>query len=379
MGLKQNLQDIQTNLANAKTAIAQSITNKGVECSADEALSTYAEKIDNITSGGSGKYVVQDGTKFQVSTNLDLTNLDFSNVTDFKNMFAYTTLDELDFSIVQTNNAETMEYMFGNYSGTTLNGINNFDTSKVTNMRDTFRECSKLTSLDLSNWNTSKVTTMQQMFQNSRELTSLNLSNWNTINNTTMYYMFRECNKLTSLDISNWDVSNVTTLDCTFYNCRSLTSLDLSNWNTSNLEELNSTFYGCSKLTSLDLSNWNTSNVENMGEMFNGCTKLTSLDLSSFDTSKVTNMINFFYAYSNYSLVDLKLNDLGHNETCKQLELNKLSKLSKESVLFLFNNAFDRQSAGYTTPFNIKLHADTKALLTEDEIAIATNKGFTVV
>ena len=54
MGLQQNLNDIQTDLLNAKTAIAQSISNKGVECSADEALSTYASKIDSISGGGTG-------------------------------------------------------------------------------------------------------------------------------------------------------------------------------------------------------------------------------------------------------------------------------------------------------------------------------------
>ena len=79
------------------------------------------------------------------------------------------------------------------------------------------------------------------------------------------------------------------------------------------------------------------------------------------------------------ALTSLKLNDLGHYQSCTTLDLTPCSALTKDSILFLFNNAFDRATAGYTTAFTIKLNATTKALLTEDELAIATNKGFTVV
>ena len=78
------------------------------------------------------------------------------------------------------------------------------------------------------------------------------------------------------------------------------------------------------------------------------------------------------------ALTSLKLNDLGHNQSCTSLDLSDCSKLTKDSILYLFNNAFDRASAGYTYSFKITLNATTKALLTEEEIAIATNKGFTV-
>lgn len=86
MGLQQNLNNIQTNLLSAKTAIAQSISNKGVECSADEALSTYASKIDSISGGSTGgtgeKFVVPNGMKFGYSKVFDPTMFDISQVTD---------------------------------------------------------------------------------------------------------------------------------------------------------------------------------------------------------------------------------------------------------------------------------------------------------
>lgn len=87
-----------------------------------------------------------------------------------------------------------------------------------------------------------------------------------------------------------------------------------------------------------------------------------------------------FYMFSDCkSLSDFKLPDLGHNEGCITLDLSDCSALTKDSILYLFNNAFDRTAAGYNRAFTITLNGSTKALLSEDEIAIATNKGFTVV
>ena len=279
MGLQQNLNNIQTNLLAAKTAIAQSISNKGVECSADDKLSSFAEKIDSITTGSTGgtgdKIMLTNGTKFAYSTAFDPTLYDVSNITDMSEMFY---------------------------------------------------QCSGLTGeLDLSSWDTSNVTTME--------------------------YMFNQCSKLTSLDVSNWDTSKLTKITNMFNYCSKLTSLDVSNWDTSNISDMSNLFNGCSGLTSLDLSTWNISNLSVTNGMFSNCAALTSL----------------------------KLNDLGRYQYCTSLDLSFCSKLTKDSILFLFNNAFDRATAGYTTAFTITLNAATKALLSDDELAIATNKGFTVV
>ena len=162
-----------------------------------------------------------------------------------------------------------------------------------------------------------------------------------------------------------------------FSNCSRLTSIDLSGWNTSKVTDMRSMFYYCTGLTSIDLSGWNTSKVTDMDGMFLNCSRLTSIDLSSFSLiscTKVTDIFRF-----DINLANLQLPDLGHNQDSTSLDLSTCLKLTKDSVLYLFNNAFDRATAGYSKAFTIKLNATTKALLSEDEIAIATNKGFTVV
>lgn len=65
----------------------------------------------------------------------------------------------------------------GNFIDIDLSG---FNTSKVTNMENMFRNMSNLTTLNLSNFNTSQVTSMSHMFHDMSNLTTLNLSNFNT-------------------------------------------------------------------------------------------------------------------------------------------------------------------------------------------------------
>ena len=58
-------------------------------------------------------------------------------------------------------------------------------------------------------------------------------------------------------------------------------------------------FYGCSSLTNIDLSSFNASSVTNMSNMFKNCSSLTSVDMSMLDLSKVTTMNKMLYECSN--------------------------------------------------------------------------------
>ncbi|MCI3861559.1 BspA family leucine-rich repeat surface protein, partial [Lactococcus garvieae] len=180
---------------------------------------------------------------------------------------------------------------------TSIKGLENVDTSKVTNMSWMFSGCFALTSLDLSDFDTTKVTDMSHMFSGCFALTSLDLSDFDTSKVTNMQEMFSDCSALTSLDLSDFDISKVTDMSWLFNGCTSLTSLDLSDFDTSNVTSMYCMFQNCSALTSLDLSDFDTTKVTDMSCMFLGCPALTSLNLSDFDTSNVTykNMFYMFY------------------------------------------------------------------------------------
>ncbi len=233
-------------------------------------------------------------------------NLNTSNVTNMQYMFyGCKSLTSLDLSGFNTSNVTNMQYMFSGCESLTSLDISSFNTSNVTNMSYMFQYCYDLTSLDLSGFDTHNVTNMLYMFGGCKSLTGLDVSGFNTSNVSNMQHMFSGCKSLTSLDVSGFNTSNVTNMQFMFSGCESLTSLDISSFNTSNVMNMSYMFRYCSGLTSLDLSGFDTHNVTNMLSMFDGCSALTSLDVSGFNTSNVTNMESMFSGCKSLTSLDL--------------------------------------------------------------------------
>ena len=131
----------------------------------------------------------------------------------------YMDIRKLDTSKV-TNMSNTF-YMFGLKSpeNMTILGLDTLNTSNVTNMKETFFQAARHTTkfvIDLSKWDVSKVTTMYRMFYDTGYETTTfglgDLSGWDTSNVTTMYEMFCCTGKNANwyLDCSGWNVSKVT-------------------------------------------------------------------------------------------------------------------------------------------------------------------------
>ena len=183
---------------------------------------------------------------------------------------------------------------------TDIEGIENLNTEKVTNMGSMFSACYVLTSLDVSNFNTQNVENMNDMFWNCLSLTSLNVSNFDTQKVKYMSNMFYNCNSLTSLNVSNFDTQKVKYMSNMFYNCNSLTSLDVSNFDTQNVEDMSFMFSWCKGLNSLDLSKFDTQNVTDMSYMFWNSSALTTIYVSDkFVTTKVSSGAKMFQGCEN--------------------------------------------------------------------------------
>ena len=87
--------------------------------------------------------------------------------------------------------------------------VSMLDTSHVTDMREMFYSENKLESLDLSNFDTSNVTDMYEMFYNNLELKSIDVSSFDTSKVINMHGMFWHLPKLTGIDLTSFDTSNV--------------------------------------------------------------------------------------------------------------------------------------------------------------------------
>ena len=288
-------------------------------------------------------------------------------------------------------------FLSGLYDADTYGGtpglLTKFNFSNITDASSMFVRCAFKT---IPLIDTSNVTDMRSMFNNCGKLVSIPLIDTSKV--TDMSYMFNNCDKLVSIPLI--DTSNVTNMDYMFADCQSL--LYIPELNTSNVTSMYYTFQKCNKLTSLPLLD--TSKVTNMDYIFNGCTELRIIP--QFDTSKVINFSYTFYSCNNlevipeldmsscksfydlfgYSNITKLTNVGGFKNLGKNSELRiaagsnsfkRCPNLTKESVLNIINGLYDRASAGYST-LTMALHANSLALLSDEEKAIATNKGWTL-
>lgn len=204
-------------------------------------------------------------------------------------------------------------------------------------------------------------------------------------------YLFHSGTRLDYLyDILALLSENLTNMYYMFYSCSKLTTLDLSNIATHNVRDMTSAFYGCQKLTDLNVSNFDTSNVEILSNTFNGCKILENLDLSSFDASNVTSISGVLLNMP--KLTNFKsFKNLGRNYTRKtnnyvtyRLDLSTSPLLTHESLMDVINNLYDLNlsydvaNGGQLYRQSLILGSTNLAKLAQEEINIATNKGWDV-
>ena len=171
-----------------------------------------------------------------------------------------------------------------------------FANARPTSCYYWFYECKNLANIEgIENLNTEKVTNMELMFANCSTLTSLDVTKFNTANVTTLMSMFSDCSSLKSLDVTNFDTRNVTNMFYMFNNCSGLTSLDVTKFNTAKVTDMSQMFNECSALTTIYASDeFVTTNVETGSNMFFNCIKLKGF----IEYNKNTDKDN--YKYANY-------------------------------------------------------------------------------
>lgn len=158
--------------------------------------------------------------------------------------------------------------------------------------------------------------------------------------------------------------------------------------NTSKVTNFSGAFSG---LTSQELKEIDTSSGTNLGSIFYDSTdliKIAGLSLKSLNT-KISS--SYFIGWSSMNKLRYALlKDFGTGADCTSASFTNwpkwgiedetvpLSTGAKQSLIdTLITYSYDRATAGYST-CTVTLHADTKALLTEDEIAQMTAKGYTL-
>ena len=175
-----------------------------------------------------------------------------------------------------------------------------------------------------------------RLFYDYRSGTSVEglISYSDTSNATDMSYMFYECYKL--LSIPQLDTSKVTKMDGMFESCRLMKTIP--QLDTSKVTSMYQTFRFCNSLETIP--QLDVSNVEDFYEAFRNCSKLKTFLMTGMKA-------NFDISYS--------------------------TKFEESDLVTILNNL-----ATVTSTKTLTMGATNLAKLTDEEKAIATNKGWTL-
>ncbi|MEW4662443.1 bacterial Ig-like domain-containing protein [Lactiplantibacillus plantarum] len=180
-------------------------------------------------------------------------------------------------------------YMFRyNPNLASIDGLENLDTSKVTDFSMMFMGTKIADFSGLAHWNVSSGTSFDSMFASDSRVQSYDLSQWqlNTVQPVSLKRMFSFNTALTSIDLSTWNVQMVTDIDGLFNGDKSLTTADLHGWNLLNVTALSSMFLNDTNLTDLDITGWQTgSTLTSTKFMFEGTPGLKAINIASLDMS----------------------------------------------------------------------------------------------
>ena len=244
---------------------------------------------------------------------------------------------------------------------TDIQGIQNLNTTEVTDMSEMFRGCTSLITLDLSGFDTQKVHYMYNMFFECSKLITIFVSDKFVVDNVTESGdMFLLCNKLSGAISYDYQKTDKEYANCTtgyftniadkdyfmhhaVYNsgAKSLTfkygnknrvadGITTYELNTGNTEpgwkektdievvtfeesfkdarpkSCHAWLKGLSSLSAINnIEYLNTEECTDMAEMFSGCSTITKLDLRTFDTRKVTDMSAMFSGCGSLTKIDV--------------------------------------------------------------------------
>ena len=190
---------------------------------------------------------------------------------------------------------------------------------------------------------------------------------------TELTAMFSDCSALETVPL--FDTSHVTHMQDMFNRCRLLKTVPL--FDTSHVTNIGGMFSNCRAL--ITIPSFDTSNATNMAYMFNNCTALAAVPL--LNTSKVLSLTSMFYSCNNLENIG-GFQNLGNAYLTArpinyELNLTSSKKLTHDSLMNVINNLYDIATKGCKAQ-KLTLGTDNMAKLTAEEIAIATNKGWTV-
>ena len=160
------------------------------------------------------------------------------------------------------------------------------------------------------------------------------LENLNTTQVTFMAAMFWNCFALKSLDFSSFDTSNVMFMTAMFYRCDALTSLDLTSFNISKVTDMDGMFAGCTALATIYCADdWSKSTtLTDSKGMFTGCEALVGGEGTAYNSS---------YTDATYARLDGGLKAPGYfTSKSKAKKVYTVFDPTKQTLTYRYDNDY---------------------------------------
>lgn len=184
------------------------------------------------------------------------------------------------------------------------------------------------------------------------------LIQYNDTENVKNFESMFEISQVTTIPQLN--TSNATNMNAMMYSCKNITTIPL--FDTSKVKTMRSMFFECRKLTTIPLLD--TSNVTDMFQIFRYCDKLVTIP--ALDVSNNFNFNNSFGGCT--SLKSILMTGMKAN-----FDISASTQFEESDLVTILNNL-----ATVTTTKTLTMGATNLAKLTDEDKAIATNKGWTL-
>ena len=399
-------------LAETKSAIKTAIVNKGVAVSDSDTFASYANKISSI-SGAKDTYGFSDigfsTVPDRITNGIAMAKKIYDNVdltaSTWKNAFRKVPYDIYD-------SYDGFRY----YTGTYFPFLEVPDDSELAKGESVFPDM-KSTNIEIFNIKCKNLTISSQPFNDSYYLTEFRLDGNLKFSNGKYASTFND-QRLSKFEVTGtFDISGaelsyffngaICDINTTFVGVPSKIDYTFNNMGQENKYYPN---IPSMDLTGLTSANYYTNQCHlcRVGEIkTNTLTSINNLFSNSniyridcIYADSVTDSINFTLPVNCYYML---IKNIGMQESCTIINLRSNGRywgssdqpyisnkcVDRQKILdaivgarqslidTLITYSYDRATAGYST-CTVTLHANTKALLTQDEIAQMTAKGYTL-
>lgn len=265
-------------------------------------------------------------------------------------------------------------------------GADFLDVENVTNISNSLN-ATLMTQADFSSWRMPNLTNARQAFR-SIKVEKIDLSNAGMEKLTDCRLMFGNT-YIKEINVSNWKKQKSTYDDNIFYDAKNLKKIiGLDTWVDINVSP-KGMFNYCYKLVLNCKLPFDVSEASNFEGAFNSCYENEWLDLTTWDMSNATNTgigYSAMFVHNNklYSIIgespnieDVIAYDVKVLKNLKVgLDLHLTKALERPSLRAVINGLADLTGQ---TAQTLTLGATLIAKLTEEDIAIAVNKNWTIV